>query len=98
MKTIQSAVKAWNAKDWDTLARIAIPLLPPLPNDGNPVTATHERTTFAGIIPSLQMPKPLEAAAYKYLNGASDIQVRIVASHVRQLAGMLDKSYPAVNA
>jgi hypothetical protein len=36
------------------------------------------------------MPKPLEAAAFKYLSGASDMQVRIVADHVRELAALLD--------
>lgn len=96
MQTMQSALRAWNAKDWDGLAHTLIPLLPPLPSDGKPVTPTAERIVFADIIPTLQMPKPLEAAAFKYLHAASDEQVNVIADHVRKLAAMLDAPQPMV--
>jgi len=96
MQTMQSALRAWNAKDWDALARTLIPLLPPLPSDGKPNTPTPERITFAEIIPTMQLPKPLEAAAFKYLHGASDVQLNIVADHVREVARMLDAPRPMI--
>lgn len=94
MKLAQSALKAWQRKDWDALASIVIPLLPSLPNDGKPHTPTRERDVFRKVIPSLTMPKPLEQAAYKYLDAASDVQLRVIAQHVHELSTLLNTPAP----
>ena len=86
MRTAKAALDAFARKDWDALASMILPLLPALPSDGTPQTETELRRNFRRVLPQLQFPAPLFRAAERYMEAASDAQLRMIHTMVETLA------------
>lgn len=74
------------------IAAMVAKALPPLPDDGQPITDSHTRRAYATILASLELPPVFDDVARKYLRTASDIQLRKVTDHVMTLACALEEA------
>ena len=86
LHALNTGADAYRRKDWDALAAIVLPFFPPLPDDGSGHTETPTRAAFRALIPEMKMPAPLVRASERYLEQASNGQLRMIARNLHAIA------------